>query len=66
MYTIQQMEAINRETTALTKTTRFSKKLELKGTSAIKHASPRLGGRIDTVKQGISENEGQSKDDPLN
>lgn len=41
MNTSEQMESINRETTALTQTTRW-KRRELKGASATTDSSPRL------------------------
>lgn len=44
MNTSEQMESINRETTALTQTTRW-KRRELKGASATTDSSPRLGSR---------------------
>ena len=65
MNTSEQMESINRETTALTQTTRW-KRQELKGASAIVYSSPRLGVGIDTVEQGVRENEDQSKDNRSN
>lgn len=39
---------------------------ELKGVSAVTHSSPRLGVGIDTVEQGVRENEDQSKDNHSN
>lgn len=65
MNTSEQMESINRETTTLTQTTRW-KRQELKGASAITHSSPRLGVGIDTVEQGVRENEEQSQDNHSN
>lgn len=78
MNTSEQMESINRETTALTQTTRW-KRRELKGASATTDSSPRLGSvcqqythhpgsgvGIDTVEQGVRENEDQSKDNHSN
>lgn len=41
-------------------------KAELKGASAITHSSPRLGVGIDTVEQGVRENEEQSQDNHSN